>query len=248
MKNRLQCALFFGLAAAVFSAEASASPNGGSVSGKVELPTLGLGDAPDRNRGFLDRSRHPLKAPAAFDPRPEMIVVLSGGPVDREDTKPLKRPVTLRLIGESFEVPVLPIIKGTEVELKNQTKKAPGLYCPTDERVLRKEESIFNPDASRLLKNLDREFVPYEIKSRDSAHLRGVILPLPHSYFARVDKNGQFEVVGVPAGEWHVRIWYDKGWLKAPDPKVVVKPKAATTVTYHLPAKLVVAAPGSEGN
>jgi hypothetical protein len=225
---------------------AHANPNGGVVTGKIELPQLGLGDQPERNRGFLERSRHPLRAPEPFDPRQEMIVVLTGGPIDREDTKPLKRPVPYRLVGEAFEVPVLPIVKGSEVELKNQTKKAPQLYSPTDAKLIKSDQAIFNPDATRLLKDMDAEYTVYHLRARDSAHLQGAIVTFPHSYFTVVDKSGQFAVPGVPGGEWQVRVWYQNGWLKLPSVRVISKPKASATVTVHLPQKLVVSPPGSE--
>lgn len=248
MLVRLSAATAAAFALAASAPTVSAAPDGGKVSGTITLPKPEKrAEPPVRNRGFFDRMPNPVRPPRPLDPRSELVVVLDGGDPSPEDTKPPKRSVDYELIGESFTVPVLPVISGSKIQIVNKGERSPRLFCPDFPDLL---------DGDPISPNGERDFNdpvgdPYqmiEIRDRDSAHLRGHILPLPNAYFSTVNASGKFEIDGVPAGSWTVRLWYRGGWIKLPKTeKVEVRAKRTSNATIALPIELKIAAAGKEG-
>lgn len=202
-----------GLAAAVVlggnAGNALAAPDGGTVEGKVTLPAK-IGSPPVRNQGFVPRMPNPITETRKYDPRPEMVVVLVGGKVAAEDQTPASEPRRYNVSGESFERLLLPTQVGQLVELKNLGRTAPILHTPGSEKLA---PETLNPSGVRSL-TLDSAFQPVAIQAVDSQHLRAHVIAFPHPYFAVIDDQGEFEIEGVPAGRWTLRVWYRDGWLE----------------------------------
>lgn len=236
MLVRFSAALAAALALVISAPPAAADPDGGTVRGTLELPKEEQrGNPPVRNRGFFARMPNSVLPPRSFDPRPEVVVVLEGGTPHPDDTEPPKIEVEYELIGASFEVPILPVVQGTEVELVNGSKHSPRLYSPDDSELL--DGAPVDPNGTRSFEApKDGAVRALEIRSRDSAHLSGRILSVPHAYFARADGAGKFEIEGVPAGSWTVRVWYRSGWM-GPSQKVEVNSRRTSKVTIELPGQ-----------
>ena len=221
------------------SSPAFADPNGGTVSGAIELPAVASRKKlPNRGSGFIRRMKGPLKEPKRADDRSRMIVVLVGGPVADADAKPPKRTARYNLIGESFETDIFAYVAGQNVEVKNNGHISPRLYAVGADEAI--EPAPVGPRGDRKVKAPSEALQSMEIRDRDSVHLRGTIVAMPHRYFALVGRNGSYTIKGVPAGSWTVKIWFDGGWLELPSSRkvTVVAKKPAKASTIKLPAEL----------
>jgi hypothetical protein len=218
-----------GLAASPVAAE----PVTGTV-GAAEPARLGA--PPERSRGFVTRAPNLLKPPRPFDPLPYVVVVLEGGEVPPDAKKPPRDPVRLAVLGESFSTPILPIVTGSTVEIKNEGKGSPKLFTPAAPDALSGEPIA--PRRAALMKKLDLADKAIEIKDHASAHLTGLVVGFPHPYFARVAADGSFTIADVPPGEWTARVWYRTGWLAGASAKVSVAKGKGGQVKLTLPAGL----------
>ena len=217
-------------------AAALAAENGGTVVGQIALDEK-RGEPPVRSSGFVPRTKNALRPPRPFDPTPHLVIVLEGGTAAPEDTEPPGLAVKLNIIGESFDTPVLPVVVGSVVEVQNQARNSPRLYCPTAEGLVPGDP--INPKGERKTKKIDKAETAYEIRDRESAHLSGRIVAFPHKYFARVKPDGKFEITGVPAGSWKVKVWYRDAYLETPVETVQVEAKRPTKpIKLAIPARL----------
>jgi hypothetical protein len=237
--SAIAIASLVGLVAAVIAPGAAhAAEPGGTVTGTVSLADPAKrSEPPVRSEGFVPRARNALKAPRAFDPLPHIVIVLEGGTPAPEDTEAPGRPVRYTIIGESFEVPILPVVVGSIIEIKNGGKKAPRLYAPGAEDFVPGDP--VSPKGERKTKKLDQPLKVFEIRDRESAHLSGRVVAFPHRYFTRVGKDGKFEIKGVAPGTWKVRVWYQDGWVEMPAETIEVEAKREAKIrALALPARL----------
>lgn len=181
----------------------------GDVSG-----TIALGKSkpkpPVRSTGFVERKPNPIMETLRFDPRREIVVVLEGGPMQPADQEPDRNGVKWQLMGESFDIPVLPIVAGTDIDLKYTGHGSPTLYSPQDEALLKSE--AISRDGIRTL-SVKEPGKAFEIRARGSQHLVGRIVAFKHRFFARLDGDGNFEIKDVPEGTWTLKLWYRDGWV-----------------------------------
>jgi len=229
------------LGSALTPVVAHAAPNGGTVKG-----TISLGSAnrthPIGSQGFVKRKPNPIKELKKHDPRQNAVVVLVDGKVAEEDKAAPRHGASWKLIGESFEFPVMPIQAGTAIDIKNTGRNKPQLYSPDDPDLV--DEEPISPGGVRSVR-LAATHKAMRIRDRDSAHLEGLIVAFPHPYFSRVDASGNYQINGVPPGRWTVRIWYRDGWLKATK-KVDVPAKRPVKVdTISLPHPISPKVPGA---
>ena len=213
---------------------ALATPKGGSVTGTVDLGE-DKRKRPLASKGFVNRRENVIAPAQPFDPRDEVIVVLVDGTVADDDKEAPRQGARYNLRGESFEMPLKPIQLGTEVDIKNLGINTPQLYSPDDAELL--DADPVQPKATRSI-TVKTAFKTFRIMDRDSAHLIGRVVAFPHPYFSRV-VNGKYEIDGVPAGKWKLRLWYRNGWVKGSDQTVeVVARKARKVNAITLPIEL----------
>lgn len=198
------------IAAALASLGAlSTTATAGDVSG-----TIALGKARQKpavhSTGFVERKPNPIMETLRFDPRREIVVVLEGGPVEPADQEPDRNGVKWQLLGESFDIPVLPIVAGTEIDLKYTGHGSPTLYSPQDDALL-KSEAISRDGVRTLAVKVPGK--AFEIRARGSQHLVGRIVAFPHRFFSRLDGDGNFVIKDVPQGTWTLKLWYRDGWV-----------------------------------
>ncbi len=215
-----------------------ADPEGGTVTGVVELPPpADRKERVVRNVGFTKPAPGPLKSPRKFDPRNQIVVILDGGPVSSSDSTPPKRKARYELIGESFNTDIFAYVAGGEVEIKNSGRNSPRLYAPSSADAI--ESSPVNPKGIRPVKAPTEAYKTLVIRDRESAHLSGILLAVPHSYFSLLDSSGNFKIEGVPAGRWTIKLWHRDGWLTTSGGSVTVAGKRAVKASsIRLPAEL----------
>lgn len=216
---------------------AHGAPDGSVVKGTITLPPIASRrPSPQRGQGFVPRAKNPLRPPEGFDPRREMVVVLEGGPVDEIDKKP--RSSRYSIVGENFDSEILPVVVGGKVEIKNKGRKTPRLYSQTNPDVIPADP--INPEGVRVTEAIAKAHSPIDIRDKDSVHFLAHVVAFEHGYFSVLGYDGAFEIKGVPAGTWNVKIWYQDGWVtNAPATSVTVASKRdPKPVTIALPAKL----------
>ncbi|HWM84880.1 MAG TPA: hypothetical protein VNO33_03555 [Kofleriaceae bacterium] len=225
-------------ALAAASGSAAADANGGIVIGSIALaPPERRGPVPVRNQGFVRRVPA-LKTPRAVDPLKYIVVVLDGATPPEEDRQPAGQPVRYTIIGESFEAPILPVVTGSVVEIRNAGRGAPRLYSPGQPDLVPADP--IGPRGERKTRKIEPAHRAFELRDRESVHLSGLIVAFPHRYTARVAPDGKFEIRDVAPGIWKVRVWYRDGWAEAAEETVeVVAKKESKPVKLTLPAKLV---------
>ncbi len=215
---------------------------GGSVGGTVSF-TPGMRKPPQRGpQGFVERFENPLRPVKRDDPKPWMIVVLEGDNLAQgaTDASSNRRPVRYELRGESFAIPLLPVVAGSRVELRNSGFGTPNLYAPAHPEML--SDLQLKPREVHAISVPETPFTRVLLRARNVVHIDGQLVTMPHSYFSRVDDRGRFEIAGVPPGVWTVRVWYRTGWLAGVKQEVRVDRKRAV-VSLSISPRLEIEAP-----
>lgn len=210
---------------------AGASARADDVRGTIGFKPEKLGKPPVRNRGFVERIENPLRPIRDFEPWPYLVVVLEGGPVDDEAKQAPGGTVTYELRGESFHVPLLPVIAGTRIKLDNKGLRATTLVTPEEPELV--DSVALNPLGSHEFKVATPHQVIL-IRGAESSHLRGRVVGFPDRYFAPVDDRGRFELKGVPEGTWKLRVWFRDGWIDGVEQTVEVQKKKRVEVELTL--------------
>lgn len=172
-----------------------------------------------------------------------MVVVLDGGPVDESDRKP--RASRYSIIGENFASEMLPVVIGGKVEIRNEGLKSPRLYSTASDDMVPSD-----PIASKGVRStiaITEKHKPIDIRDHDSVHFLAHIVAFEHAYFAVLGYDGNFEISGVPAGTWNVKVWYRDAWVtNLPATTITVSGKRAPkAIKIQLPAKLTTASKDS---
>ncbi len=212
------------------------------VTGKVDLPPAAQRKAaPKRGQGFVPRAKNPLRPPDGHDPRLQMVVVLEGGPIDEADRKP--RASRYEIIGENFASSMLPVVVGGKVEIRNKGLRTPRLYAPAAEDTVPSDPILKN--GIRPTKAITDKHKPIEIRDHDSVHFLAHIVAFEHAYFSVLGHDGSFEISGVPAGTWKIKVWYQDSWVtNLPATTVTVSKREPKPIRVALPAKLTTASKG----
>jgi plastocyanin len=122
--------------------------------------------------------------------------------------KKVVRPAVRSVIDQkdkSFIPRILPVLVGTSVEFKNNDPFKHNIFSPDGERynlgtwVGEKGKSYTFKKAGvyRQLCNIHPEMLGY-------------IVVLETPYFALTDKDGRFEIAGVPSGKYILKVWGEK--------------------------------------
>jgi plastocyanin len=131
---------------------------------------------------------------------------------------------TMDQVKKVFVPYVLPVVKGTTVEFRNEDNLSHNAFgIGADEFNLGTfgqggmREHIFNkPGEVSILCNVHPEM---------EAH----VLVLQNPYFARLDSNGKFHIAGVPPGDYVIKAWYAS---KTKKQSVKVPASGSVTVTF----------------
>jgi hypothetical protein len=222
-------AVVVAVVAIVLGAGASAA-RAGSVSGKLELPPAEKRDAA-ATRGYLDPVDNAILPVLPYNPTPFMLVVLEAQqPI--EVAAPPQASYELR--GESFVRPVLGVVKGQEVVIRNSSLQARTLVAQEDPALIPK--GTLNVTGSKSFRVAEAGKI-YTIVDASVPHLRGCIVSVATPYHATPDRDGRFSFDDVPAGSYKARVFYRDRWLTA-EASVSVPggPRAKAEVRISIPA------------
>lgn len=182
----------------------------GDVDGDVVLPAGGVEEPEARHLGFMARVKTPIAELRPYDPRPECFVFLDGAAPPGGPTGG----VTWNLGSASFSPPLLPVIKGQPVLVKNIGKVTHPLFSPDQADLFGGEATPVGPGGDRRAAPAEAEKV-IRIRSKEAPHVEGRLVALAHRLFSRIGRDGSFSVKDVPNGRYTAKVWCKDGWTSA---------------------------------
>jgi len=145
--------------------------------------------------------------------------------------KPPADPVTMDQRKMQFIPHVLPVVAGTTVKFLNSDPTAHNVFSPDGEK--------YNLGTWPQGQAKDYVFSKctkfpcvYTQLCRVHPEMEGFVVVLPNPYFAVSDKEGHFEIKGVPPGPYKVAVWHPK--LKGQPQPVTVEGGKPVTVGIAL--------------
>jgi plastocyanin len=145
--------------------------------------------------------------------------------------KPPAQPVTMDQKQMQFMPHVLPVVLGTTVRFLNSDPTPHNVFSPDLEK--------YNLGTWPQGQSKDHAFAAcakfpcvYTQLCRVHPEMEGFVVVLPNSYFAVSNKEGHFEIAGVPPGQYTVAVWHPK--LKGQPKPVTVEAGKPATVDFAL--------------
>ena len=145
--------------------------------------------------------------------------------------KPPAQPVSMDQRQMQFIPHVLPVVLGTTVRFLNSDPTPHNVFSPDFEK--------YNLGTWPKDQFKDHAFAAcakfpcaYTQLCRVHPEMEGFVVVLPNTYFAVSNKEGHFEIAGVPPGEYTVAVWHPK--LKAQPKPVTVEAGKPATVDFAL--------------
>jgi len=145
--------------------------------------------------------------------------------------KPPAQSVTMDQKQMQFIPHVLPVVLGTTVRFLNSDPTPHNVFSPDLEK--------YNLGTWPQGQSKDHVFATcakfpcvYTQLCRVHPEMEGFVVVLPSSYFAVSNKEGHFEIAGVPPGQYTVAVWHPK--LKAQPKPVTVEAGKPATVDFAL--------------
>jgi plastocyanin len=145
--------------------------------------------------------------------------------------KPPAQPVTMDQKQMQFIPHVLPVVLGTTVRFLNSDPTAHNVFSPDVEK--------YNLGTWPQGQSKDHAFATcakfpcvYTQLCRVHPEMEGFVVVLPNSYFAVSNKEGHYEIAGVPPGPYTVAVWHPK--LKGQPKPVTVEAGKPATVDFAL--------------
>ncbi|MEZ4363900.1 MAG: hypothetical protein R3B48_27240 [Kofleriaceae bacterium] len=219
--------------AAVLAACAVGSPAraaAGTVTGRLDLPPAEKREASSA-RGYLDAVDNAILPVQAFSPTPFMIVALEGAAAG--DAAPPPQ-ANYELRGESFARPVIAVVRGQEVLIRNVGLMPRTLVAKEDPNLVPK--GTLNVTGSKSFRIAEADKI-YTIIDPSAPHLVGRIVAVATPFSANPDRDGRFMLDGVPAGTYKLRVFFLDRWLPV-EVSVTVPSgsRAKTDVRVPIPA------------
>ncbi len=145
--------------------------------------------------------------------------------------KPPAQPVSMDQRKFQFIPHVLPVVLGTTVRFLNSDPTPHNVFSPDFEK--------YNLGTWPQGQSKEHTFATctkfpcaYTQLCRVHPEMEGFVVVLPNGHFAVSDKEGRFEIAGVPAGQYTVAVWHPK--LKAQPKPVTVEAGKPATVDFTL--------------
>jgi plastocyanin len=164
------------------------------------------------------------KLPIADAQEAERTVVYLEEVPESSFSPPQATPVKLSQKGSRFSPAVLPVLKGTTVDLTNDDFVTHSVFSKSKVKTF--DLGLYGKEQTRLVKF--EQAGPVEIFCSIHPRMNGVILVLQNPFFAKPAADGGFTLSNVPAGEWKLRV-YRPGLVNEP---VTVKVPAKGTVQF----------------
>jgi plastocyanin len=223
-----------------FSLEVSYTPissqSGGSIAGQVKVK-----DAPKRKKINMDADPKCAAMHAEKLMTEEVVADAEGNVqwafvyVDKADFKGAKptTPVTIDQKGCKYEPHVLGVMVGQDILIRNSDDLLHNIHALPFNN---KEFNFGQPSKGmEEKKSFGTREVMVKIKCDVHPWMSAWAGVLDHPYFAVTDAAGKFEIKGVPAGKYTVKVWQEK--YKDVSAEIEVKEGAAANKNFELAEK-----------
>lgn len=187
----------------------------------------------------IDMSQDPLCAKAHSTPATteEFVVGAKGGVANvvvyvsdgltSHDFQPPPEPAVLEQKGCQYMPHVLAIQANQKVNIVNSDETTHNIHpTPANNR----EWNMTQPHGVPLERSFAREEVALPVKCNVHPWMKGYIAVFKHPYFSVTDKDGSFELKGLPPGTYTISAWQEKLGTQAQ--KVTVTGEKAETVDF----------------
>ena len=152
-------------------------------------------------------------------------VVVYLGDASGEFKKPVTNP-TLDQRNMTFIPHVLPIKTGTTVDFLNNDEVKHNVFSPDHEK--------YNlgtwPKGAIKQYTFDKKGV-YTQLCNVHPEMESFIVALDTPYFALTDQEGNFELQGVPPGDYTIKVWHEK--LRFKKQQIAVSEKGAENIVFR---------------
>lgn len=111
------------------------------------------------------------------------------------------------------------VVKGQKVDILNSDKTMHNVNCKP------KKNDAFNrmmAPGTKLEQTFDKEEMDIPFKCDVHPWMSAYLHVLENPYFAVSDKEGKFEIKGLPAGEYELRVWYESSRYEPAEEKIKV--------------------------
>jgi plastocyanin len=143
-----------------------------------------------------------------------------------------KNAVVLDQSGCKYHPHVLGVMAGQTVEIKNDDQTTHNIHpTPKDNREWNESQP---PSSAPLEKNFAREEIMLPVKCNQHPWMKMYINVVKTPFFAVTDKDGKYEIKGLPPGDYTIAFVHEK--LGEQDQKVTVAPKDTKTVDQSFKA------------
>lgn len=215
------------VAAVVAAGLLSGAPvRAGTVTGRLELPPAEKRE-PSAARGYLDPSDNAILPVQLYNPTPQMVVILEP-PSPIEVQAPPQAVYDLK--GESFARPVIAVMKGQEVLIKNAGLVPRSLQAKEDPALVPK--GTLNVTGSKSFRIAEAGKL-YTLIDPAAPHLVGRVISVTTPYRAYPDREGRFTFEDVAEGSYKLRVFFLDRWLSA-ETSVVVPASSRAKVETRL--------------
>jgi plastocyanin len=204
-----------------------------SVKGAVKFEgTAPKGARIDMSQDPLCSKQHPTPATTeevvvgADGGLANVVVYVSDG-LTSHDFQPPAQPAVLEQKGCQYKPHVLAMQAKQKLNVVNSDETTHNIHpSPNNNR----EWNMTQPHGMPLEQTFAREEIAIPVKCNVHPWMRGYIAVFKHPYFAVSDKNGNFELKGLPPGTYTITAWQEK--LGTRTQKVTVGGGEAKTVDF----------------
>jgi plastocyanin len=137
-----------------------------------------------------------------------------------------KDPVVLDQNGCKYHPHVLGVMAGQMVQIKNSDQTTHNIHpTPKDNREWNESQP---PSSAAIEKSFAREEIMLPVKCNQHPWMKMYISVLKNPFYAVTDKSGNYEIKGLPPGDYTIAFVHEK--MGEQDQKITVAPKDSKTV------------------
>ena len=208
---------------------ASQSQGIGTIKGKIQMPPLGTPlnqQRPARYGGYSSGER---SAASVKEQAPEVtnVVVYLEGP-GLENVQRDARKAVLDQRNAAFIPHVLPIAKGTTVEIVNRDKTYHNVFSLSNTK---KFNIGRRPTGEEAPVTFDKSG-PVQVFCDIHSHMTAYILVLENPVFVQPKADGTFSLEGVPPGKYVIHVWHER--FSASSQNITVNSGETATIDFTL--------------
>jgi plastocyanin len=198
--------LFFLCALFLIESDQSLWAEPPAITGTVFMPALAKERRTFRGRMYRNRltTRKAIKRKSAALKSSFIDVIVSAHPLSYVLQVDTLAPVKILQIDAEFVPRVVPITPGTEVQFINRDGFFHNVFSLTPGSVFNIGRRATGIVVGRRFYNLGEVKLFCDIH----AQMNATVICLDTPYFTRVSQNGQYELSGVPAGRYEVRVYH----------------------------------------